>query len=633
MKHGYIKIASATPHITVADTAGNAERIIELLLEADRSGARLVVFPELCITGCTAGDLLLSYTLIDGARAALKKIADATKRLSLIAFVGLPIVHGGRLFDAAAAICRGKILGIVPKTNIKSGSELCQARHFASAADVPDDETTEFFGEKIPFGSKLIFAMESMPCFTVAAEIGDEGRTIHAPLDSHCAAGAMIVVNPAACSETAGRAEYRRMLAAAQSSRGICTYIRSEAGEGESTTDSVFSGHNIIAEGGEIIAESERFTTGLTYAVTDVLQTAHDRMKADLGSRRGGYRRISFDIPLSDTAPIKQYSTSPFIPDDEAERRRMCEDILTVQAHGLKKRMEHTHAKTLIIGISGGLDSCLALLVCARAADLAGWDRKRITAVTMPCFGTTGRTRSNARILCEELDTDFRCINISNSVRAHLEDINHPLDVYDAAYENAQARERTQVLMDLANMENGLVIGTGDLSELALGWATYNGDHMSMYGVNGSIPKTLVRCVVGHAAETAGTAALKSVLFDILDTPVSPELLPTDGENLSQITEDLVGPYELHDFFLYYMLRFGFTPDKLLRMACAAFDGKYEKAVIEKWLGTFTRRFFSQQFKRSCLPDGVKAAGISLSPRGDWRMPSDASSALWLQRL
>ena len=633
MKDGFIKVAAATPEIRLADCKFNGEQIVRAIEAAQAQGAKVLVFPELCLTGYTCGDLFLQDLLLRAAEEALQSVMKQTADKDILCLVGLPLRRESRLYNCAAVFCRGELLGVVPKRNIPNYSEFYELRHFSPAGD--GIEWITLAGQEVPFGQNLLFCCRELPEFVVAAEICEDLWVPQSPSIRHAAAGATILANLSASDETIGKSDYRRMLVEAQSAKLVCGYLYADAGEGESTTDLVFSGHNLIGENGAILAESALFQNGILYSEIDVqrLMSERRRMNTYPAVPAEEYLRVAFSMPLAETTLTRRVEMRPFVPEDGADRKKRCESIFAMQVNGLKKRLAHIGAKTAVIGISGGLDSCLALLVTVKTMDALHRSRKDILAVTMPCFGTTTRTKTNAEILCERLGVTFRTVEISESVLLHLRDIEHPTDVYDAAYENAQARERTQVLMDLANQTGGIVIGTGDLSELALGWATYNGDHMSMYGVNASIPKTLVRYMVDYVARDAGDAKLFEVLMDILDTPVSPELLPAKDNEIAQKTEDLVGPYELHDFFLYQVMRMGFAPAKVYRLAVYAFRGVFSPDVIQKWLRTFYWRFFAQQFKRSCLPDGPKVGSVTLSPRGDWRMPSDACVRLWLDEV
>lgn len=632
MKQGFIKTAAGSVGITVADTLSNAGRITERISEADRSGVNLLVLPELCLTGYTCGDLFLSDALLDSVEPSLEKICADTAGAYPVTVLGLPFRYLGKLFNCAAVIHGGRILGLVPKTYIPGYGEFYEARQFSSGKLLGDDvRTVKLCGQDVPFGNGIVFRHEALRDYSFGIEICEDLWVPCPPSTRLCAGGAAIILNLSASDEVIGKAEYRRSLVGATSARLACGYVYCSASPTESTQDMVFSRHHLIAENGTILAENEPFAdASLTVSEIDVQRLMHERHRTTSYDSVPGLQPVIFDQPLRDTVLSRRIAPNPFVPPYDEQLRARAEAILRIQSQGLKKRVEHTHAKTVVLGISGGLDSTLALLVCVRAFDLAGRSRKEIQCVTMPCFGTTKRTKSNAVKLCEELGVSVQEVNITASVRQHFADIGHDEAVHDVTYENCQARERTQVLMDIANQSGGLVIGTGDLSELALGWATYNGDHMSMYAVNCSVPKTLVRYIVQYEAGSSAPA-LREVLLDILDTPVSPELLPADENGqIVQKTEDLVGPYELHDFFLYHLLRFGSRPRKLFRMAKYAYGGRYPDDVIRHWLKTFCRRFFQQQFKRSCIPDGPKVGSVTLSPRGDWRMPSDASGSLWL---
>lgn len=634
MQDGFIKVAAATPEIKVADCAFNAASTISIMKQAEGLGVRLLVLPELGLTGYTCGDLFLQPVLLEGARDALDCVRRASQKMDMLAIVGLPAAFRGKVYNCAAVLYHGKVLGLVPKTHLPNYGEFYEKRWFT-----PAPEQCEYFSgfgsDAIPFSSKLLFSCIELPEFTVAVEVCEDLWSIDPPSAAHAAAGATILANLSASDETVGKDAYRRSLVMSQSARLVCGYLYADAGEGESTTDMVFAAHNLVAENGALLAESQRFVSSvLTVSEIDVKRLAGERrrMTSYPEIRDKDYLRVQFSMPVQETALTRSVSAMPFIPADPEVRRKCCADILSIQSMGLKKRLSHSRAKTAVVGISGGLDSALALLVAVRAADLLGRPRTDVVSVTMPCFGTTARTKSNAEQLSELLGVHLMHVDITASVRQHFADIGQPEEKTDVTFENAQARERTQVLMDLANRTGGIVVGTGDLSELALGWATYNGDHMSMYGVNASIPKTLVRHLVAYEAERLG-GQLEKVLLDILDTPVSPELLPPKEGEIQQKTEDLVGPYELHDFFLYYGIRWSFPPEKVLRLAEYAFAGEHSRETILKWLKVFYRRFFQQQFKRSCLPDGPKVGSVSLSPRGDWRMPSDAVASLWLDRL
>ena len=630
MEQGFIKVAAVTPKIRVADPVYNAGVICERLEEACKNGAKIIVFPELCITGYTCGDLFLQEILLREASAQLLCIAERTRGKDALVMVGLPLEREGRLYNVAAVLRDGEILGMVPKANIPSYAEFYEGRHFAegNAEPVP----FSFMGRTVPFGTNILFTCETLHGLTVGCEICEDLWVADAPAVNHALQGATVIANLSASNETIGKDEYRELLVKSVSARLLCGYVYASAGEGESTQDLVFGGHNLIAENGTILAQVKRFTCETLYGDIDVWKLLADRRRMGTFGKepKAAYVRVPFRLEVTETELSRSFASMPFVPGDEEKRRRRCEEILSIQSYGLKKRYEHTGLSTAVIGISGGLDSTLALLVTVRAFDLLGLDRGAIVAVTMPCFGTTDRTYENACLLARTLGATLEEVDIKEAVTVHFGDIGQDMANHDVTYENGQARERTQVLMDIANRVGGLVIGTGDMSELALGWATYNGDHMSMYGVNAGVPKTLVRHLVQYYADTCDDKTLTDVLLDVLDTPVSPELLPPVDGTISQRTEDLVGPYELHDFFLYYMLRCGYSPAKVYRVAKLAFQGLYEDGTILKWLKTFYRRFFAQQFKRSCLPDGPKVGSVALSPRGDLRMPSDASGRLWL---
>ena len=633
MRHGFIKVAAATPDIRVADVDYNKEQIIKQMDEAAKAGAKIIVFPELCITGYTCSDLFLQDILLNGAKKALVEIAKQTKELDALVFVGVPLAVGGELYNVAAALNHGNILGFTTKSFLPNYGEFYEMRQFRPGPKKA--ETILFDGKEIPFGPQLLFVEKQMANLIVSAEICEDVWSPVPPSIESAREGATVIVNCSASDETIGKASYREALISGQSARLISGYIYANAGEGESTTDLVFGGHNLIAENGTILAEAKRFSNGIIYTEFDVQKIANERRKNTTFTETQEHvlPRIPFGLEQTETILTRTFPSRPFVPRDDQERAKRCEEILTIQAMGLKKRLAHTHAKSAVVGISGGLDSTLALLVTAKAFDALGLERSGITAVTMPCFGTTDRTYQNACKMSLKVGATLREVRIGDAVMQHFKDIGHDPQDHSVTYENSQARERTQVLMDIANQTGGLVIGTGDMSELALGWATYNGDHMSMYGVNASVPKTLVRHLVHYYADTCEDPSLKEVLYDVLDTPVSPELLPPKDGEIAQKTEDLVGPYELHDFFLYYFLRLGYEPGKIYRIAKLSFAGEYDDETIYKWLRTFCWRFFSQQFKRSCLPDGPKVGTVALSPRGDWRMPSDACVALWIQNL
>ena len=633
MRHGFVKVAAATPDIRVADVEYNTEQICGAIDEACENKAKIIVFPELCITGYTCGDLFTQDALLEAARRALMRIAKYTEDRDILAFVGMPLAVRGKLYNTAAALNRGEILGFTTKTFLPNYAEFYEMRQFTPG---PDQAGYILFeGEQVPFGPQILFEASGVEDLIVSAEICEDVWSPVPPSIQAAIEGATVIVNCSASDETIGKDTYRRELIAGQSARLIAGYVYANAGEGESTTDVVFGGHNIIAENGAVLKEAARYKNEIIYSEFDLKRIISERRKNTTfqADPEGSLMRVPFTVEKEDVELTRIFPKMPFVPSDENARAERCEEILTIQAMGLKKRLAHTNSRTAVVGISGGLDSTLALLVTARAFDMLGRDKKDIIAVTMPCFGTTDRTYQNACEMSKKTGATLREVPIAEAVNVHFRDIGQDPEEHDVTYENSQARERTQVLMDIANRTGGMVIGTGDMSELALGWATYNGDHMSMYGVNASVPKTLVRHLVKYAADETKDQELKSVLYDVLDTPVSPELLPPKDGDIAQRTEDLVGPYELHDFFLYYMLRFGYEPAKIFRLAKRAFEGDYDGEVILKWLKTFCRRFFSQQFKRSCLPDGPKVGTVALSPRGDWRMPSDACAAVWMKEL
>ena len=634
MKNGFVKVATITPKCKVADTTYNGEQIRSWMKEAAKAGAMVTVFPELCITGYSCADLFLQRLLLKEARIELQSIAEASGDLPGIFFVGLPYEIGGKLYNMAAAISRGEILGMVPKTYIPNYNEFYEARQFTSGRNLC---TQVYLGEQeIPVSTDLLFSCQEIEELKIGAEICEDLWTPNPPSISHAMAGATVMVNLSASDEITGKNAYRRELVAGQSARLLCGYLYCSAGDGESTQDVVYSGHNLICENGHLLKESESFSVGMLLSELDVERIMSERRRMSTFETFEDHTEIYFSLGEAvdtETTLTRFVDPAPFVPGKKEDRDLRCNEILQIQAMGLKKILEHTGCNCAVVGISGGLDSTLALLVTARAFDLLGKDRSGITAVTMPGFGTTDRTYDNAVNMIRCIGAEFVEVDIKNAVRVHFSDIGQDESVHDVTYENGQARERTQILMDLANKKGGMVIGTGDMSELALGWATYNGDHMSMYGVNASVPKTLVRHLVGYYADTCGKKELSDILYDVLDTPVSPELLPPENGQISQKTEDIVGPYELHDFYLYYVLRFGFEPEKILRLAEIAFEGVYTRAFMLKWLKTFYRRFFSQHFKRSCLPDGPKVGTVAVSPRGDLRMPSDASGTIWMSQL
>lgn len=633
MKHGFVKVAAVTPDIKVADCIYNAESICSDMKKAAEQGAKIVVFPELCLTGYTCSDLFWQERMLDAAKEALRKIIKTSLTLDGLFFVGMPWEVDQKLYNVAAAVSNGELLGLVPKKYLPNYAEFYEARHFTPGKE--EVEWIVFDGQEVPFGMHQQFRCAEVPGLIVAAEICEDLWVPNSPSVAAAMAGATVIVNLSASNENTGKSLYRTALVQNHSARLICGYIYASAGEGESTTDLVFSGHNLIAENGTVLKQSQRFKNEIICSELDIHKLRSERRRMTTYQVDGSYEYtdIEFHLKKTETALTRYVDPNPFVPSDKSDRERRCEEILTIQALGLKKRMAHTGCKSVVVGISGGLDSTLALLVMAKAVDMLGLPRSSILSVTMPCFGTTDRTYHNACELTGKLRATLKEVNIQEAVKKHFADIGHNPDKHDLTYENCQARERTQVLMDLANESGGLVVGTGDLSELALGWATYNGDHMSMYAVNTSIPKTLVRHLVKYYADTCEDPQLEHVLEDVLDTPVSPELLPPENGTISQKTEDLVGPYELHDFFLYHMLRYGEEPEKVYRLAKYAFQGVYSDEVILKWLRTFYWRFFSQQFKRSCLPDGPKVGSVAVSPRGDLRMPSDASIRIWKEQL
>lgn len=638
MKDGFIKVAAAMPKIKIADTDYNAKACIALAERANDAGVKLLVFPELTLTGYSCGDLFNTETLLDGALTALREYVYGTAMLDMISIVGLPICFSDKVYNCAAVVSGGQLLGLVPKKNLPDFAEAFETRCFAPA---PSDSFAYLFDDSVVMlGTKQFFVCRSMPSLRIGIEICED---LLVNMPSSCllsAAGATIIANPAASGETVGKDAYRKMMVSSQSARALCGYIYAGAGIGESTSNAVFSGHSLIAENGKILSERAPFAMDeLLISEIDLQNVIHERRGKNTFTQNTcgvEFSEIEFDLTLEDTVITRKIDAYPFIPSDKDACAERCEEILSIQSIGLARRIETSYSKKAVVGISGGLDSCLAILVMAKAMDFLGRDRKDIIAVTMPCFGTTKRTKNNATVLCEKLGVDFREVNIFAAVEQHFKDISHEIQNHNVVYENAQARERTQVLMDIANAEGGIVVGTGDLSELALGWATYNGDHMSMYGVNGSIPKTLIRYVVRHYADTAnanGEIELAEALYDILDTPVSPELLPAnENGEIAQVTEDLVGPYELHDFYIFNFVRHGYTSGKLFRLAKIAFAGVYDDATLLKWLEVFTKRFFAQQFKRSCLPDGPKVGSVALS-YNDFKMPSDVTSALWRKEI
>jgi len=633
MKDGYLKVAAITPKVKVADVEFNCNEICKCIDDAVKEKVKLMVFPELCITGYTCQDLFFQDRLLDAAKEALNKIAEHSQGMDALIFVGLPLAIDGKLYNIAAALSNGEILGFVPKTHLPNYNEFYEVRHFYAGREL--DTFIRLKKKEVRACKNLLFVCNEMPSLKIASELCEDLWVPNPPSTEHCMAGATVIVNLSASDEIIGKSRYRRNLVSAQSARLVCAYLYSSAGPSESTQDVVYSGHNIIAENGTVLGEAERFSENMIISEIDLeyLEAERRRMTTYESNPSAKYVHIGFSLNMERTAITRHIAAKPFVPAEVLERDSRCNEILTIQAMGLRKRLEHIGCKTVVIGVSGGLDSTLALLVVAKAFDYLNLNHNGIIAVTMPGFGTTDRTYENAVRLIKGIGASLREVNITKAVKQHFADICHDENVHDVTYENSQARERTQILMDIANKENGMVIGTGDLSELALGWATYNGDHMSMYAVNASVPKTLVRYLVRYYADTADDKKLQDTLYDILDTPVSPELLPPDGNEIVQKTEDLVGPYELHDFFLYHMLRLTQSPAKIYRLAKLAFSDIYADDVILRWEKTFYRRFFSQQFKRSCLPDGPKVGSVAVSPRGDLRMPSDACVNIWMKEL
>ena len=635
MKHGFITLSAGVPEVSVAAPTKNAESICRLIDEAYEKNAAVLTLPELSVTGYTCSDLFFSDSLIKSAERAVESIIEHTKDKKMLVFVGVPVSAHGKLYNCAAVISNGELLGLVPKTNIPNYSEFYELRHFTPAPET--DSVVRFCGRDVNFGVHQIFSCAEMPSLRVSAEICEDMWVADAPSTHHAMAGATVIVNLSASNETVCKDAYRKMLVTSASGKLICAYVYADAGVGESTTDIVFSGHSMIAQNGAVTAETLPFAgeygkSRIITSVCDLMHLEHDRRRMNTVKPEYAekYTVTEFSLDIKDTDITGIINPRPFIPGGREDKKAVCSRITDIQAAGLAKRIRASHAKGCVVALSGGLDSTLALLVTAKAFDMLGMSHKAITTVTMPCFGTTSRTRSNAEIMALELDTSFRCIDIKEAVDIHFRDIGHDPSDLSVVYENSQARERTQIIMDIANADGSLVIGTGDLSELALGWATYNGDHMSNYGVNAGVPKTLVRHIVSYFADEAeegGKESLAHVLRDVLATPVSPELLPAKDGEIAQKTEDIVGPYDLHDFYLYHFMRWGETPDKIMREAEAAFADEFDSETIKKWLNIFLRRFYTQQFKRSALPDGPKVGSAALSPRGDWRMPSDADGS------
>lgn len=639
MKHGFVKVAALTVPVKLADPKTNAQTIKTKIGEAAERHAKIIVCQELCITGYTCQDLFYQQTLLDEAKAALLDIAKFSADIDALIFVGLPFEAEGKLYNVAAALCRGEILGLIPKRSLPTYNEFYERRHFTPGFETPTEIVIN--DSIVPFGMNLLFECDVVPGLIVGCEICEDAWTPSTPSTKHALAGATLIVNLSASPETIGKAEYRTMLVKSLSGRLVCGYVYATAGQGESSQDLVFGSQNMIAEYGTLLAGGRLFANDIVTADIDIerIRCERRRMNTFETGAEGEYLVLPFHLAKEDTPLERTFYRRPFVPKDELLKKERCETILAMQAEGLKQRLRHIGGKKIVLGLSGGLDSTLALLVCVKAFEELGLDPAGMITITMPGFGTTGRTYNNACDMARCVGATLKEISIRKAVEVHFEDIGQSADVHDVTYENCQARERTQILMDVANKENAIVVGTGDMSELALGWATYNGDHMSMYGVNAGVPKTLVRHLVRFFAQDTKNDKLSEVLNDVLNTPVSPELLPPKDGEIAQITEDLVGPYELHDFFLYYMLRCGYTPDKIYRIACNTFteaqegEESYDAATILKWEKTFYRRFFAQQFKRSCLPDGVKIGSVAVSPRGDLRMPSDANARIWLDLL
>ena len=632
MKDGFVSVACGTPKLRLADCNYNAEQTFTLMRKAEKAGAKVLVLPELGLTGYSCGDLFYQDTLLRASEEALSTVLAATRNLEVVTAVGMPLRVNNKLYNCAVIIQKGTVLGVVPKTHLPNYGEFYEKREFATAPE--ENGTVTLLGKSVPFGNKLVFRCANMPDLALGFEVCEDMWAPCSPAVDLTAAGATVIGNLSASNDIIGKDSYRRQLVTMQSAKLLCGYVYTSAGEGESSSDVVFGAHQMIAENGTMLAE-RRFDGGLLVSEVDVQKLCYERRRTQMFDKTPAVWEVPFSLTLSETKLTRYVAPQPFVPEGKEDRDARCREILLIASLGLKQRLEHTGAKTAVVGLSGGLDSTLAVLITGLAMKMLDRPMTDIVAVTMPCFGTTDRTKNNAVILAERMGATLKTVDISASVRSHFKDIGHDMEDHSVTFENGQARERTQVLMDIANQTGGLVIGTGDLSELALGWCTYNGDHMSMYGVNCSIPKTLVRHLVGYLARDNAEKdqELHDVLEDILDTPVSPELLPAVQGQISQKTEDLVGPYELHDFFLYYMLRWGFSPAKIYRLAVYALGKQYSREVILKWLKTFYRRFFSQQFKRNCVPDGPKIGSVAMSPRGDWRMPSDAKWTLWQAEL
>ena len=630
MKDGFVRVGCASFPIQLGQIKENAKNIIEYVKKANEEHVKVLVFPELCLSGYTIEDLFYQKRILNEVTEQIDIILDETYELDMLFVIGAPLVHMNKLYNCAIVICGGEILGIVPKTYIPTYHEFYEGRHFASAPQ----ECTEIFlnGEYYPFGTDMIFEAFQQSHLKIAIEICEDLWAPLPPSTKHCLNGATLILNPSASNDLTAKSDYRRLLVSSHSARLVCGYAYCNAGLGESTTDVVFSNHHLIAENGAILEESIQYEDGLIYTDLDLDKLVSERVEmSTYQTRNDHYHYIPFEIDDEDLELERYYDPHPFVPSDESQRAMRCKEVFDIQIHGLIQRLKATHIQKVVIGISGGLDSTLALLVASMAYQKLGYPSSNIIAVTMPCFGTTSRTKNNALKMMEELKVTSKTVDITEAVLQHFKDIHHDENIHDVTYENCQARERTQVLMDIANQEGGIVIGTGDLSEVALGWSTYNGDHMSMYAVNVSVPKTLVRYLVDYVSTLYKGQPLEETLQDILNTPVSPELLPAKDNEIVQKTEDIVGPYELHDFFLYHHVRFHYEPRKLYRIACLAYQDQYDNQTIKKWLTLFYRRFFTQQFKRTCIPDGPKVGSVALSPRGDLRMPSDANVQLWLE--
>ncbi len=627
MKHGFIKVAAATTDVKVANCEYNCKQIINEIKKAENLGVKVLVLPELCITSYTCSDMFFQHTLIEAAADSLLEITKSTEYIDMLIAVGIPILHNGKLYNCAAIINKGKILAFIPKTHLPNYGEFCEKRYFQKAKERNSKIT--FKGQEYLFGTDLIFCCKDIPGLKISVEICEDVWTLSPPSTRHCLAGATVILNLSASNELADKDVLRKMLIKNQSAKAICAYIFSDAGNGESTTNTVFAAHNMIFENGNLLAESKLFENEMAISEIDVnmLSSLRQHNTSFNNVEDDRYLFVPFDLKTQETNLTRYVSTTPFLPSDE--NNNFCKTIVSIQAHGLKKRIIHANAKKIIVGVSGGLDSTLALLVAKHSLKLLDRQTSAIRAITMPCFGTSDRTKNNAYKLCRSLGIQLQEIDISNSVLQHFKDISHDKAQHDVVFENAQARIRTLILMDIANKESGLVLGTGDLSELALGWATYGGDHLSMYNVNTSVAKTVIQYLLEFIAKNHCNEELSQTLLDILKTPISPELLPQKDGKLTQETESLIGPYTLHDFFLYYVLNFGFTPDKIYRLACYSFDNRFKKDEILKYLKIFYKRFFSQQFKRSCLPDGPKVSSVSLSPRGDFKMASDCDYEIW----